>query len=205
MPAPEVWGFSGSLPTAISTALVRPSPSVSPSGATTFRVLAVVEIELELPTEFVANNVKLPRVAAATVRFKVAVDPSGLMLAELMTTGGLLRAGAKLKVEPMRLTPETVKFGTLVVVELLTRKLGLTDRTAGIGIKVKFVPEAVVTPLTVTAIGPVDAVAGTVTTIVFAVAETTLAAVPLKVTAFEDGVVLKFWPVRVTVVPTPPD
>jgi hypothetical protein len=56
----------------------------------------------------------------------------------------------------------------------------------------------------VTAIGPVVAPEGTVTTISVAVAEATCAATPLNVTAFCDGVELKPVPSIATEVPTGP-
>jgi hypothetical protein len=106
---------------------------------------------------------------------------------------GTLSAGAKLKVAPVRLAPVTVKL-CWIGEELLTRKVGLRETIAGTGMTVKFVLEVAVTPLTVTPINPVVAVVGTVTVNVEAVAETTVAATPLMVTAFEAAVALKFCP-----------
>jgi hypothetical protein len=58
--------------------------------------------------------------------------------------------------------------------------------------------------LTLTPIVPVDALEGTVTTSWVDVAEFTVAATPLKVTALLAGVVLKLVPVIVTDVPAAP-
>lgn len=60
-------------------------------------------------------------------------------------------------------------------------------------------------PVTVTAISPVVAVDGTVTVRLVSVAPDTTAATPLKVTVLFAGVMLKFVPVIVTVVPVGPD
>ena len=59
------------------------------------------------------------------------------------------------------------------------------------GTTVKFVSEVAVTPPTVTDIGPVVAPEGTVTTSVFAVADLTVAGVPLNRTALALAVGLK--------------
>jgi hypothetical protein len=59
---------------------------------------------------------------------------------------------------------------------------------------VKLVPEFTDCPLTVTEIGPVVAVAGTVTVSVVAVAAITVAAAPLKLAVLEEAVVLNPWP-----------
>ena len=55
----------------------------------------------------------------------------------------------------------------------------------------KFVSEVAVTPPTVAEIGPVEAVEGTVTVSVFAVADVTVAGVPLNLTASALDVRLK--------------
>ena len=65
---------------------------------------------------------------------------------------------------------------------------GLIDKIAGEGIKMKFVSEVAVWLLAVIVIGPVLAPAGTVVTIVEAVAERTVAWVPLKETVLSDAV-----------------
>ena len=59
-----------------------------------------------------------------------------------------------------------------------------------------------VLPATVTVIFPVVAPAGTVVVIDVAVLPVTTAVVPLKATVLFEGVVSKFVPVMVTVVPT---
>lgn len=62
-----------------------------------------------------------------------------------------------------------------------------------------------VLPATVTVIFPVDASDGIVVVMLVEVLAVTVAAVPLKFTVLADGVLLKFVPVMVTVVPTGPE
>ena len=69
---------------------------------------------------------------------------------------------------------------------------------------VKFVALVAVRAVTVTEIVPVVAPTGTVTVMLVAVEAVTIAAVPLKLTVLFAGVVLKFVPVMVMVVPTGP-
>ena len=87
---------------------------------------------------------------------------------------------------------------------LVTINFGLIDKIAGEGIKMKLASEVAVWPLALTVIGPVLAPAGTVVTRLEAVAERTVAAVPLKKTVFSAAVGLNPWPWIVTVAPTPP-
>lgn len=68
----------------------------------------------------------------------------------------------------------------------------------------KLLALVIVTPLTVTEIGPVVAPTGTTTIIVVAVAELTEAVVPLNLTTFSAGALLKLEPVIVTVAPIAP-
>jgi hypothetical protein len=117
---------------------------------------------------------------------------------------GGVKAGVKLKVAPVRFAPVTVKFEMVLTAELLTAKGGLTARTDGLETTVKLPVEVAVTPLTVTETGPVVAVVGTVTVRDVAVAATTVAATPLKLTVLEDALILKFWPWMVTVDPMAP-
>lgn len=75
----------------------------------------------------------------------------------------------------------------------------------GAGTTVKLLPlDAVDAPDTATVIRPVVAVAGTVAMICVAVADVTVAAMPLNETVSFVFVVLKFVPVIVTLVPVPP-
>ena len=69
---------------------------------------------------------------------------------------------------------------------------------------VKLAVLVAVNPFTITAIVPFVAAVGTVVVILVAVEAVTIAAVPLKLTVLAEGVVLKFVPVIVTVVPAPP-
>jgi hypothetical protein len=69
---------------------------------------------------------------------------------------------------------------------------------------VKLLDEVAVDDPTNTVMGPVVAPVGTTTVKLFVVAEVTVAAVPLNCTVLLPGVVLKFWPWIVTVVPIPP-
>ena len=71
-------------------------------------------------------------------------------------------------------------------------------------VTVKLLAEAPVKPLTVTAIAPVLAVAGTVTDNEVAEATVTVAVTPLNLTVLLAGVVLKFVPVIITVMPAAP-
>ena len=81
---------------------------------------------------------------------------------------------------------------------------GLTEVITGFCNIVKLVVVVAVEEATVTEIAPVVAPDGTVTVRVLPVAAVTVAAVPLNSTVSALGVVLKFWPWMVTVVPTPP-
>lgn len=80
---------------------------------------------------------------------------------------------------------------------------GLTGATRIAGTTTKL-ELCTVVPATVTEMGPVDAPRGTVTVRTVLVADRTAADVPLNVTAFEPATVLKFWPMMLTMVSTPP-
>ena len=73
-----------------------------------------------------------------------------------------------------------------------------------LGSTINWRSEVAVFPATVTAIGPVVAPGGTVTTRLVLVAERTVAPVPLNVTVFSEGVALNPCPWSVTCVPTGP-
>ena len=75
----------------------------------------------------------------------------------------------------------------LIADALLTTDLGATVRIPGTGRKAKLLLEVAVWPATVTAIGPVEALTGTVTTRVVGEAEITVAAAPLNLTILEAG------------------
>jgi hypothetical protein len=70
----------------------------------------------------------------------------------------------------------------------------LIERITGVARTVKGVLDVAVFAPTVTEIGPLVAPAGTVTTRLVVVAETTVATVPLNLTSFAEGVALNPWP-----------
>ena len=182
------------MPIAISTALVRPSPSASPLGSRTFKVFAEVCIGLEFPAELVAINVNAPDTPGAIVMLSVAELPSEAMVAELTVIGGGTKAGTKENVAAVRVEPVTCRFGIVIEFALLTVDLGEMERMAGIGMKVKLLDDVAVWPPVVTEIGPDVALAGTVTTIVVEVADRIVPGTPLKLTVFEATVEPKFCP-----------
>jgi hypothetical protein len=116
---------------------------------------------------------------------------------ELVTTAAVplkltvLFAGVVLKLTPVMVTVVPVKpfAGVKLVIDRGT---------------VKLVADVAWLSPTMTVIGPVVAPAGTVVTIWVDVELVTAAAVPLKLTVLFAGVVLKFVPVMVTVVPIEP-
>jgi hypothetical protein len=79
--------------------------------------------------------------------------------------------------------------------------LGASVRMTGAGRIVSGEGELTVTPPTVSDIVPLVAFAGTFTTSVVVVAETTVRATPFTVTTSSEGVVLKPWPWMVMAVP----
>ena len=86
--------LNGSVPRAISTALVRPSLSSSPSGPMMRSVLAADGTWLELPEPLVATNVNEPAALAAIERLSVAEVPDGSAAMEVMEmVGGTVPAG----------------------------------------------------------------------------------------------------------------
>ena len=80
-----------------------------------------------------------------------------------MVMGGTAKTGEKLKVDPARPIPVTRKFGKLIGFALVSNDFGLTEVMFGIGRKVKLLLDVTVCPFTVTVIGPLVAVPGTVT------------------------------------------
>src|SRR5690349_5406323 len=105
MPSLSVSAFNGSVPIASSTALVSPSPSVSPSAVKMFSVLLALGSWLDGPAALLATSAKEPTAAGATERVKTADLPSAAMLADVIETEGGLNAGANANVEPVRLSP----------------------------------------------------------------------------------------------------
>jgi hypothetical protein len=102
-----------------------------------------------------------------------------------------------------------LKFVPVMVIEEptapeLVKPVMLNDVLLLAVVTVKSLADVTVLLLTVTAIRPVVAPDGTVTTSCVAVAETTVAVVPLNVTVLFAITVLKFAPVMVTDVPTAP-
>ena len=82
----------------------------------------------------------------------------------------------------------------LTVAELLTTERGVIVSRRGVETTVKFVLEVAVLEPTVTDMGPVVAVFGTVAVRELGVADITVAGAPLKLTALDAAVVLKFCP-----------
>jgi hypothetical protein len=150
----------------------------------------------------VGNTVKLgteTRVTPLEVTDILPVmAPSGtivvmLVALELVTTAST----------PLNCTAgEVPKLVPVIVTVAPTAPLdGLNPVIFGVGNTVKTDALVTVTPLVVTVIGPVVALAGTVTTILLAIELLTLARVPLNLTT---GEVPKLVPKTVTVAPTAP-
>lgn len=123
-------GSSGSEPEAISTALEKPSPSVSALGSRILKVLFLPETELELPDPFVATSVKAPSAPGAIVKFRTADVPLGSVETEFTV---MTDAGVKANVEPVKLNPVTLKNCTFVAVAELSVNLGVTAKITGAG------------------------------------------------------------------------
>ncbi len=149
-------------------------------------MLVLVAMGLDAPLALVAIRVYVPEAPAATVTFRVADVPSALIVAELTLMAAGVNAGLKENVEPVRFTPVTWSEARFTGEELLT--------TESVEMTVKLVVEAAVLGPTVTEIGPVVAVGGTIAERDVDDAEMTTAATPLKFTALEPVVVLKFCP-----------
>jgi hypothetical protein len=125
------------------------------------------------------------------------------------TTIFVLLALVRVAVVPLNVTvlAATVvpKFVPVMVTEAPTApEVGDKLVILGAATTVKVFP-LLATPATMTTTLPVVAPVGTVTASVVAVALVTVAAVPLKVTVFDVGVVEKFVPVMVTDAPMAPD
>lgn len=145
--------------------------------------------ELVIVTPLVTTEIgpsKAP--AGTTVVILVASEDDTLAATPLNDTDG----------EPLKFVPEII---TVAPTAPLT---GLKPVMVGVARTIKFEGLETVTPLTVTDINPDVAPAGTVVVMLVAVEEETAAAIPLKRTTFSVGVMLKFVPVIVTVVPSAP-
>lgn len=131
-------------------------------------------------------------VGTVTVR-DVAEEAVTLATVPLNLT--VLLPGVELKLVPVMVT----------LVPALPDK-GVNEVMVGPGrVTVKSLAEAAVLPRRLTVIFPVVASAGTVTVSDVEVAFVTVAAVPLNLTTWSEGVVLKLVPVMVTLAPTGPD
>ena len=124
--------------------------------------------------------------------------PTGTLVAILVVVEEDTVAGLPLN--------DTVGVVKKFVPEIFTRAPtaplnGSNPTNVGVLSTVKFVLLDMVIPLTVTAIGPVNAFAGTVTSMLVVVDEFIVADIPLNAT---EGVVLKFVPEMVTMAPTEP-
>ena len=98
-----------------------------------------------------------------------------------------------------------LKFDPEIIIVAPTAPLpGENPEIDGEANTAKLDPLVMVTPLTVTSIGPVLAPFGTVVVIVVEVDAVTVAVVPLNLTTLFVGVKLKFVPVMVTVAPIAP-
>jgi hypothetical protein len=183
--------------------LVRPSPSASADGLVdrTIKVLFEAESGLELPAVLAATSVKDPIADADNVSDMVADVPAGLTVTPDAVMAAGLKAGRNEKLAPVRLMPVTWKLLTLPPCKA---DFGLMDVITGICSTVKLAEEVTVDEPTVTVIVPVVAPEGTLTVRLSVVAAVTVAGVPLNLTTFPPGVVLKFWPWMVTEVPIAP-
>jgi hypothetical protein len=90
------------------------------------------------------------------------------------------------------------------MVGLFSTSVGLTEVITGLESTVKLLLDVAVELPTVTPMGPVVALEGTVVVSWFVVAAVTVAVVPLNFTVLELGVALKFWPWIETVCPMLP-
>jgi hypothetical protein len=129
------------------------------------------------------------------VTVRVAELPPGFTDTEFTTIPGGTSEGRNVKLEEVRLTPVTCTDESVALDRV---KLGLIETIFGAGRTVKGVLEVAVVEPTVTEIGPVVAPVGTLTSKVVVVAERTVAATPLNLTSFADGVALKPCPCILT-------
>src|SRR5215831_11469753 len=183
MPSPSESGLSGSVPSAISTALVRPSPSASPSGAMMVSVLFAPGSWVELPAPLLATRVNAPTASEVRSSDNVAERPSGATIAVATATFAGTNAGAKANVAPVRLAPVTTNAGTWTGAPVLIMNLGVMLLMAGTWTTSKLSVERATAAPTATETGPVVAPSGTIVVTLVAVACVTSAGTPLNVTA----------------------
>jgi len=153
---------------------------------TTANVLPAVGYRLELPVPVVATTTNLPKALGLVVRLIMAVTPVGSTVTDPTLTAVGLKAGRNENVAPIRFAPLTTTDEA--VFDKLA--LGKIEETTGLEVTTKFGLEVAVVPATVTEIGPVVALLGTLTTSIVPLAEETVAGAPLKRTVFADGVEL---------------
>jgi hypothetical protein len=158
--------------------------------------LADVGNGFELPVADVATTMKFPYADVLVVRLIVAEVPLGSIVVVPVTIAGGAKAGANENTEPERFVPLTVTTPVLFA----SAPLGVMDMIVGSAVTTKLLVEVAVVPATVTEMGPVLALRGTLTTNCVPVAEETVADAPLKRTVFADGVVLNPCPRIVTAV-----
>src|SRR5262249_25704631 len=152
-----------------------------------FRLLFGDGVVSELPLALAATSTNVPEALALMTRLSVAELPDGSIEAKATTMTGGTNAGLNEKVEPVRFEPVT---WTPAIVVPARACLRLMDAMTGNWRIVKSVCVVAVLAPTVTEIGPVVAPAGTVTTSVEVVADTTCAGVPLNLTVLADAVAL---------------
>jgi hypothetical protein len=101
---------------------------------------------------------------------------------------------------------EALKLVPLMVTVAPTAPLtGVNPEIDGIGNTTKFELLVTVTPFTVKEINPVPAPTGTVVVILFEVDAVTIAATPLNLILFSDGIPLKLFPEIIMVAPMAPE
>ena len=122
----------------------------------------------------------------------IAADlPAALITGGSKVIVGGEPSGVNVNVALARLSPVTAKLG---IVLPGNEKIGSIDWIIGGGITIKSPVVVKEFPATAIEIGPVVAPAGTVTSKTFAVADITVAAVPLNSTMLSVAIVLKFCP-----------
>ena len=151
------------------------------------------------------NGDPLETVSPFSVNEIVPVDaPTGTEVVILVEVEAVTTAATPLNSTTL-LVGVVLKLFPEMITDAPTAPLaGLNPVIDGVGSTVKSLTLVTVTPLTVTEIFPKVAPAGTVVVMLVAVEEETAAAIPLKRTTFSVGVMLKFVPVIVTVVPSAP-
>jgi hypothetical protein len=155
-------------------------------GLTTAKPFAGVGNGPELPAALVATTTNRPNALALVVKLIVAEFPVVSIETDPTAIADGTNAGMKENVEAVRLAPVTVT----VTVLFAKAPFGAIDEMVGPEVTTKLVLEVAVVPATVTEMGPVLALRGTLTTNWVPVAEETVAGAPLKRTVFADGVEL---------------